>query len=486
MKNNSNTVHKKSVPNFRTNERKTTIIAFFLGVIIIAAAVILGNSFLFFVFFLVLSFVITMLWRKAPRPWISLVSISAATPIAIARHKFNCNLIFALWSVLFNSRNLFRLPKWIYIPSLLVILGVVTSSINWMSNGAINGMMRQGTFAFNIFLGPFLLLPAVYLRMRESQDSTANLQGLLFFLIIPSTVLMISAKLFGNVANLWEASQHASSLSQGYLLYKLGNVYVEFVRTEIGFILAALICASTAIAISHVQSLYRWLAIGCLALNLFMLLFTGSIGSSAACFLGLSAIFFTQIGKVSINKMLTSVVIICITLILSYIFAPQSTKEYLGKRIEHRVTNVDADRFILWRLGMDTFLEHPEGVGFTLKGAGGQFIHNDYIVYAVSYGLSGGLGYAILIVGLLISFKRARKKISKDPAALAVYLAGMGVLVALAFNSITDHSNSNRWYFNVIWSIIWYCYFCSFPEEKKKSAPVPISERGSIESTRSN
>ena len=107
------------------------------------------------------------------------------------------------------------------------------------------------------FLAPFLLLPVVYLRMRESRDHAANLQGLLFCLIVPSTLILISAKLFGTVANAWEASLHVGSLPEGFLQYKLGKVIVNFLRTEVGFILAALICASTAVTVSQVKGLYQ-------------------------------------------------------------------------------------------------------------------------------------------------------------------------------------------------------------------------------------
>ena len=58
-----------------------------------------------------------------------------------------------------------------------------------------------------------------------------------------------------------------------------------------------------------------------------------------------------------------------------------------------------------------------------------------------------------LVVGLLISFFRVRKSTIDDPSALAIYLAGLGVIVAIAVNSMTDHMNANRWYFNVIWSL---------------------------------
>ena len=441
---------------------------FFLGLTIISTPIILGRSYVFYFFILALSIIMTMLWRRAPRPWISLVSISAATPIALFVQQVTCNLMFAFWFVLFNMRYLFRLPKWIYFISCLAMLGVITSSINWISGDAIRGIMRQGIFAYNLFLGPFLLLPVVYIRMRGSRDHAANLKVLLFFLILPSTTLLLATKLFGTVANAWEASRHISMLPDGFLQYRLGNVLVNFLRTEIGFILATLVCASTAIVVSQVKGIYRFWATACLLVNVFLLLSTGSFGSSLACFAGLTAIFYTQFRQISGAKVMVSLTIICSLLILSFVFAPASTKQYLEKRYEHRVVNADTDRVLLWGKAIDQIIKHPEGVGLTFSvgsGANKSFIHNDYLTYTVSYGLLGGLAYTSLIIGLLLSFLRIRRSLTNDPAALAVYLAGLGVIVTLALNGMTDHSNENRWYFNVIWSIIWYCYFCSSPEK---------------------
>jgi len=365
-----------------------------------------------------------------------------------------------------------KLPKWIYLPTALALLGMFISSINWMSGDAIRSLMRQITFAYNFFLAPFLLLPLVYLRMRESRDHNANLQGLLFCLIVPSTLIMISAKLFGTVANAWEASLHVEMLSEGFLTYQLGKVFVIFLRTEVGFILAALICASTAVTVSQVKGVYRLIAGACLASNVFLLLSTGSFGSSFACLCGLAAIFYKQFRNVKVTKVLVSVSVIFCMLLLSYGLSPPSVKEYLGKRFEHRVTNADTDRLTLWSRAVDHLSEHPEGVGLTLS-VGDQvksYTHNDYLTYAVSYGLIGGLGYASLVLGLLISFFRKGKGALNDSSALAIYLAGLGVIVAIAVNSMTDHMNANRWYFNVIWSLIWYSYFCS---HAVKTGPVP-------------
>ncbi len=473
---------KKPTLSFREGGKTSVSLAFFVGTVILGAGIVLGRSRIYILFIPAVAFIMTLLWRRLDRPWINLASIAAATPIAVARYKLNGNLIFALFYTVLNPRCFFRLPGWIYLPSILVLFGLITSSINWTSEGVTSGFMRQIMFAFNLFFGPFLLLPAVYQRMKSGNNHEANLKTLLFCLILPSTILLLSAKLFGNIANLWEASRHTKSLVEGFYMYRLGNAYINFLRTEIGFILAALICASVAIVSCPIKTGIKTVASGCLLVNIFLLLSTASFGSIAACFMGLAAIFLVQMQKINLGKVILSVFVLCFTLVITYALAPDSTKDYLEKRFEHRVVNKDTDRLTLWAYGVDAILKHPEGVGLTLKGSTGAFIHNDYIVYMVSYGVIGGLCYFLLVISVIVSFLRLRKKISRDPAALAVYLAGLGVIVALAFNSITDHSNENRWYFNVIWSIIWYCYFCSLSVQNRSFAKIdPTGE--SIENT---
>jgi O-antigen ligase len=276
-------------------------------------------------------------------------------------------------------------------------------------------------------------------------------------------LILISAKVFGTVANAWEASLHGESLAEGYLQYQLGKVIIDFSRTGVGFILAVLICASTAVAVSQVKGLYRLLAGACLISNVFLLLATGSFGSIFACLCGLAAIFYTQFRRVNVARVLLSVIVIASLLVLTYSLSPPSMKEYLEKRYEHRVVEGDTDRFVLWARAMDYFLEHPEGVGltFTVGDTVKSNPHNDYIAYAVSYGVIGGLAYPILVTGLLIYFFKIRKMRTEDHSALAINLAGLSVIVAFAVNSMTDNIGVNRWYFNLIWSLIWYSYFCS-------------------------
>ena len=433
-----------------------------MGIAMVAAAIIIGKSFVYFGLFLAFSIIMTLVWKKIPRPWISLVSVSAATPIAIAKQQFSCNLIFALWFTIFNMKYLSKLPRWIYVLTSMALCGIAISSVSWMGTDIVKGIMRQGAYALNFVLGPFIFLPIIYCRMEKSKDVTANLWGLLYCLIVPTTLILLAAKLFGSVSNSYEASLHFGSQSEGYLQYKLVKVLVSFQRTEIGFVLAALICAAFAITVSKVRTKYRLLAGACLVANIYFLLVTVSFGSIVACICGLSAILFAQLRIVNVGKLFMSIAAGVCLLILTYSFSPQSVKGYMEKRIEFRAKQGERqDRFIMWGRGVDYILEHPEGIGFTLSLPDGSVVHNDYLAYTVSYSFMGGLAYISLVAGLLISFFKMRKRMSIDPCAFATYLAGFGVIVAATVNSMTDHMTANRWYFNLIWSVIWYSYFCS-------------------------
>ena len=69
--------------------------AIVLGMAVIGLSIYLGRSYAFYFGFLAFALFITLLWNKAPRPWIFLASIAAATPIALFKQQFTCNLIFA-------------------------------------------------------------------------------------------------------------------------------------------------------------------------------------------------------------------------------------------------------------------------------------------------------------------------------------------------------------------------------------------------------
>jgi hypothetical protein len=458
--------------DFREVKGRSSVAAFLLGMGMIALTIFVGRAHALYFLFIVLSFVFTWFWRKAPRPWIFLVSIVAATPIPLFRQQVACNLLFAFALAVFNADFLFKLPKWTYVPTAMALMGVLTSSFNWMTESVIPSLLRQGAFAYNFLVSLFVFLPMIYFRMRGSRDHAANLRGLLFCLILPSTAILLTTKLVGIETNVYENSQHLGSLSEGYLDYLLGRVEVNFHRTEVGFILAALICASTAVAVSRVSFLYRLMAAACSVSNVALLLATGSFGSGSACLVGLAAIFYAQFRVFNPVRCLASLAILGCSILLIYSLFPSSGKKYLEKRYEVRVTNRDQDRVVLWTRAVGYILENPGGVGltFTVGDRVKTNPHNDYLLYTVSYGFFGGMAYLCLVTALLLYFIRGRNQRIADPSAFAIHLAGLGVVVALALNSMTDHLTNNRWYFNIIWSIVWYSYFCSQAAHREVSS----------------
>lgn len=455
-------IEYKENTDFPENEGRKKLLAYLFGLLLIAASIFIGKSYLFYLAFLGFSFSITFLWRNNYRPWIALLMISAATPIYITNKAFACNLIYAFFFAVYNRGKITELPKFIKAAFVLITIGFITSSMNW-TGGLVGSTARQGVFLYNFFWGPFFFLPLAFLKMMDSRDYTANFKGLLFCLILPSSFILFIAKINGNIVNLWEASLHVGAGAQGYYKYGLGRVVIDFTRTGIGFILAALICASGAILLAKVKGKYRLIAGACMNTNIYLLLTTGSFGSIFSCVCGLATIFFVQGHRISIQKMVVTAVSFLAMLVVVYNFAPPEIKEYIGKRYEHRVTKKDTDRVDLWSRAIDHLFWKPGGSGFTLVV--GKKIksnpHNDYLAYLVSYGFIGGIAYPLLFMGLMLYWYKNRKKKIDDYYALAVSSAGYGVTVALLLNSMTDNITANRWYFNVIWCIIWYCYFCS-------------------------
>ena len=440
------------------------LIAFFsfLGIAIISASIFIGGSNVFSALVIFISFFVTVLWGNYQIPWIFLASILAANPVRMV-DIFPNNLIFAIWLMIFNMRYVLELPKWVYLPTLFAILAFIFSSINWISADIAKSILLQTRYMFNYLMGPLFLLPIIYFRMGKSRDNVVNLKGLLFYLIIPSTLILFIAYCFGTPIQ----SKINLQLLPGYMSYKLGNTEFNFIRTIVGYILSSFICASIAIIVSRVKTLYRLLAALCLIINFLLLLITGSVGSTIACLFGLAAIFCTQSRMVNLIRFLISIMVVACLLLLIWNLSPVRVKNYVEQRYQDRLVDkgegINQDRFMLWGLAINYLYEHPEGVGWTLLVGDikKSFPHNTYLVYAVSYGIIGGMVYAYLVLRLLIYFFRKSKTMKKDPYAMAVTHAGLGVVVVVFVNSMTDHMVASQWYFNIIWSIIWYSYFCS-------------------------
>ncbi len=448
---------------------------FVLGMVIIGASLVIGNPYAVSGIACFVAFCATIFLRKHQRAWIYLASVLAATPVnspAVA----SCNLLFAFWLIVFDPGYLSKLPKWLYLPSLLGVLAFVCSSINWASHNVTPGILQQTAYMFNYLMAPFILLPTIYFRMARERDSLANLKGLLMFLIVPSLLMLVAAHLLGRPIQFYfEGFRNAMDMR----LYQFINTQVNFTRTHVGFIIASLICASTAITLLKVKTRYRVAAAMCLALSFLLLLVTASVGSAIACFCGITAILYIVARRIQVMRSFVAIIVLACLLLLVWGLSPDKVHNYVEQRYQERFVGkrINAeDRWELWSSAINYIEKHPEGVGWSLSyGDTGlkRNPHNDYFLYAINYGVVGGLVYAYVIVRLLIYFLRKSKAKVKDPSAQAINLIGLGVIVVLLVNSMSDHLVADKWYFNVIWSILWYTYFCSRAEPKGVSGIRP-------------
>lgn len=446
--------------NYDPEPQGSTVLAvhlFLTGVAITVASVFIGDSYKVSGILVAVSFFVTVFGRHCQSPWVFMASHMAALPSNWTAAAPG-NLIFAFWRALFDPRHIFALPRWLYGLAFLSLLGFSVSSVNWMGSNAILNLLQQLAHICNFLVGPIVLLPIIFRTMADEKSDDVKVNGLLYFLIVPSTLVLLSAYLLGSpVANI------NADPSTGINLYRVANVSVNFTRTQVGFILSSLICASTAILISKVNLNCRFVALGCLTTNALLLLITGSVGSSLSGFAGIAVIVFSAGRRMNAFRLLTSVVSILALMVIVWSVAPAKVKTYVESRYEQRLgKRINAgDRLDRWTSAAAYMSENPEGVGWSLS-YGDRFKsypHNDYLLYGICYGVLGGGVYAYLILRLLLHFFK-KSKAAVDPPVQAIALAGLGVVVVLLINSMSDHLVANKWYFNVIWSIIWYAFFC--------------------------
>lgn len=440
-----------------------------LGILIICSSIFVANFYVVSSVLFVIAFFLSVFGKSLRFTRINLSSMMSANPVNITS-AIPCNIVFAPWIMLFDIGSLFLIPRWIFVVTLLALLSFTCSSINWLTGSGSSSIISQIGYMTSYLLGPLILMPIIYSRLSECKDSNLKLKGLLFYLIIPSTALLLLAHFFGQPI---QNSYQDTNFAMNTRMYKFGNMLFNFTRTHVGFILASLICASTAVAASKVKKLYRLLATACLAGNILLLLITGSVGSAIACILGLCAILLIILNRANILRALTSIFVIATVLGTIWFLAPQSVKKYTEDRYQERFEkkgrlNVE-DRFMLWGRATKYLIENPEGVGWSIL-VGDKVKsnpHNDYLLYAISYGLIAGIIYAYTVLRLGISFFKRSRHIYNDQNMQAITLSGLGVAIVIIINSIGDHLVANRWYFSVIWCILWYTYFSSMPSKSE-------------------
>jgi O-antigen ligase len=443
---------------FRDTSGKRVYSAFVIGMAIDLVSIYIGNPYIISWIMMPIAVFVTIKWLNQPVPWIVFVSVIAANPVNI-NASIALNLIFALSLLMLNIRYVRKLPSWLYLTLLLFLISILGSVINW---GTTDEYLTQFSAIGNYVVGPFFLIPLIYFRLHGERDADLLLKGFVFSFIVPSATFMLLARLFGSP----EIDDNASVIE--YLVnvpvYHLGNVNFQLIRTQAGIPLAALICASLAVIISKVSKGIRMIAGVFLLILIFLLLVTGSIGSSLAALCGISAMLIVGFRFISFKRILVVVALLLGFALASWNLVPEGIKQYAESRYEERFSGkgIDAsDRNEIWRLSLGYLLDNPEGRGWDLYVEPiNTHPHNDYISYGIAFGFVCGFLYLLVPVKFFVSLVGPLVH-NKNPAQIAILLAGVGALTVFVINSFSDHLVANRWYFNVVWSMIWYGYYAS-------------------------
>jgi O-antigen ligase len=448
----------------------TSLCAFLLGLGTLGLSIFIGAPDPVSLMVIFFAFLVTVLCSKNPLFWVFLASMLAANPLNWSA-VFSCNVIFAFWLILFKPTYLLNLPRWLYLPGFLALVAFSLSSLNWLSDNTVASIRQQAAYLVSYFLGPLILLPLIYLRMGSESDA-AKLKGLLYFLIVPSTLLLFLTHHFGSRVPIFNSDLH--------VVMRFGNTLWDFTRTHLGFLLSALICASSAIIVTRVNLFQRLVSVCCLAMNLLLLLVTGSVGSSIACLGGIAAMFLVMLRKAQMLRLLVAMLVLVALFLSVWHFSSGKIREYAQQRYHERFSDqgIHEDRSALWRYALDGIYEHPAGTGWSLVTGEGvkKNPHNDYLLFAANYGVLGGIIYAYLILRLQWHFFRSAKSVSDGPYLQVMNLTGLGVVTALLINSFSDHLVANKWFFNVVWSLVWYAYFCGRAQAAAANRPPELDD----------
>lgn len=441
----------------QTTHERQILAAFVLGMAINLLSIYLGNPYFVSLIMVPVAAIATLNWLYRPLPWIALVSVIAANPVNL-NASISLNFVFVIFYVLLNMHDMNRLPSWLYTTMIFAGLSILGSTISWSETG---NVFTQFAAVGNYVIGPLFLIPLTYFRLQEENNADLVLKVFVVSLIVPTFALLFLARIFGTPVI--DANTNAFDYLVNISVYHLGNTDFYLTRTQSGIPLAALLSASFAVFVNPAVNSARIIAFVSFALGIFLLLVTGSVGSSLAALCGIGLILVIGQRYFSIKRYLIILLTIILLAIIGFNSAPQGIKEYAISRYDEKLSGgVDtSDRTELWEASLDYLTDNPLGHGWDLYVEPiGTYPHNDYLSYGIAFGFACGLVYLFVPVKILFSSVTAKLK-PENSARVALSLATIGAVTVLLINSMSDHLTANRWYFNIVWSIIWFGYFAS-------------------------
>lgn len=297
-------------------------------------------------------------------------------------------------------------------------------------------------------LGFVVLFPlAVALTIRTLEE---GVRALSIFCVLSAGILVLFF-IWGSVG----ADTTLASEDGTVAIYQfIGNISMNFLRTQVCIIAAALGAAGLGLGLGkgfNRQGIPFFCVAGaCVALIL-------ALGSTGSAFAMLIAMLLVSLASISMHRsphriMLGIMAVAIVGVTLAY--AVTHTDNTLSHRIQTKNVEMATDgidREVFWVTGLSEIRTRPFGEGWSCRTG-----HMDWLVMTLSYGWATGLFYFFGAQALLFSFWKAlhRLKDATDRHSLALILAGGAAMIVYIINSFLDMPAANIGYYQTLWALI--------------------------------
>lgn len=298
-------------------------------------------------------------------------------------------------------------------------------------------------------LGYLAVLPlAVGLTLRTPRDGVRAMSLLCLMSVAFLVVFFFRGQTGMTVVSAAQGGD-ASSAEQF-----IGNVSLNFLRTQVCILLAALAVGSLALGVGAGFSFRAVPFVLALCVSVAMILMLASTGSALAMVGGMGVVALSYFGsRLSLGRILLGAVFFAVVGSALY-WAVFKTENALSQRIEEKAIQLDRtgiDRMAFWENGIAEICKTPFGEGWSSRTG-----HSDYLLFLLSYGWPTGLLYIAAVGSLVLSIWHSLRwhRATPDPQLRTLLMVGLAVLSVYVVNSILDMLSANIGYYETVWALI--------------------------------
>lgn len=333
-------------------------------------------------------------------------------------------------------------------PLMLLLAGVLLSIPFW--DLTLRNCLHQVRYVVS-FIGLFGVIPLTCLGFLRKR---ADYEFVVLMLLMQMICIMAIVFFFGNpVYTATAVEVDASGRLDIAAGYDLGALSFGYVRTQVSILLAVLMTGGIAAVLYGPTWPVRALFGGLVAVSGYILIAKCSVASMASLALGVGVLVADAL--MHSPKHAFKVLAVCGVIGAIVWYGAQSDYyQFVALRIQYKA-DTGNDRSTEWMTAIDQCLSYPFGKGFTTTTDTGNVTHNDYLTYAISYGIIGFAGFCGLVGRGLLHWVFAASRGKRVAAGSSLIRSvGLGTLVVYGANAMFDVLTAQIVYFQIVWALI--------------------------------